>query len=86
MTPSAMDYTRAALANAAASGLTLADVMQAAEHAATPEAFDRAVNILGDATPDPLPWWAPTAREEAAFDAAPLLGLAAYIANRMEAP
>lgn len=49
MNLTAMDYIRAALSNAQASGLNLADVAAMAEHATTPETFDRAVNILGEA-------------------------------------
>lgn len=43
---SEMDWVRAAIANALAEGLSLADVAAMAEHATTPEAFDRAVNEL----------------------------------------
>ena len=46
-----MDYIRGAIANALADGLDLADVWAMAEHAETPEAFDRAVNDLIYATP-----------------------------------
>jgi hypothetical protein len=45
-----MDYVRAALYNAAASGLTFADIVEAAVHADTPQDFDNAVNMLGLAT------------------------------------
>jgi len=41
-----MDWVRAALANAQTEGLSLDDVLAMAEHADTPEAFDRAVNEL----------------------------------------
>ena len=50
---SPMDHVRAALYNAAASGLTFADVVEASLHAHTTEDFDRAVNILGLATQEP---------------------------------
>lgn len=53
MSISAMDYIRAALYNGAASGLTFADIVEAAVHAHTPEDFDRAVNILALATEEP---------------------------------
>jgi len=43
-----MDYLRDALANAKASGLTLQDVIAAAEHAASPQGFNDAVNIMGE--------------------------------------
>jgi len=42
----AMDYTRSALANANAEGLTLEDVVAMAEYAETPQSFDQAVNEL----------------------------------------
>lgn len=42
----AMDWCRAALANAHAEGLSLQDVIAMAEHARTPERFDFAVNEL----------------------------------------
>lgn len=41
-----MDYTRAAIANALAEGMTLTDLWAAAEHAQTPQAFDEALNML----------------------------------------
>lgn len=47
MTLTAMDYIRAALYNAAASGLTFEDIIEASIHAKTPEDFDKAVNMLG---------------------------------------
>ena len=46
-----MDWVRATLANAKASGMDLADVIRAAEHAASVETFDNAVNILADTLP-----------------------------------
>ena len=49
----AMDYICAALYNAAASGLTFADVCRMADHADTPQGFDDAVNMLAFATPEP---------------------------------
>ena len=47
MTLTSMDYIRAALFNAGASGLTFTDLIEAAIHAKTPEDFDKAVNLLG---------------------------------------
>ena len=47
---SPMDHVRSALYNAAASGLTFADLVEAAIHADTTEDFDQAVNMLGLAT------------------------------------
>lgn len=41
-----MDWVRAALAHAQAEGLSLDDVAAMAEHARTPERFDRDVNEL----------------------------------------
>ena len=49
----AMDYIRAAIHNAIASGLDIHDIARMAEHAQTPRQFDSAVNVLGVATPDP---------------------------------
>ena len=46
-----MDWVRAALANAMAEDMTLQDVWACAEHAATPEAFDDAVNELAQMMP-----------------------------------
>jgi len=43
-----MDYTRAALLNALHEGMTLQDVYAMAEHAQTPQSFDRAVNVLAN--------------------------------------
>jgi len=48
---STMDYIRDALANAKASGMGLDDVIRAAEHAASPQGFNDAVNIMGETTP-----------------------------------
>lgn len=50
MTLTPMDHVRAALYNAAASGLTFADLVEAAIHADTTQDFDRAINMLGLAT------------------------------------
>lgn len=50
MNLTAMDYVRAAIANARAEGLSLADLAAMAEHAKTVQAFDRAVNDLVRAT------------------------------------
>lgn len=47
-----MDYIRGALYNAIASGLTLQEVTDMAEHADTPQDFDEAVNIFSTATPN----------------------------------
>ena len=47
MNLTAMDYVRAALYNAAESGLNFHDVVEASIHAKTPEDFDKAVNMLG---------------------------------------
>jgi hypothetical protein len=47
---SSMDWVRSALANAAIEGLALSDVVEMAEHAKTPQLFDRAVNELVRAT------------------------------------
>ena len=46
MTLTAMDYIRAALANAMAEDLDLADVWQAIEQAETPTQFDANVNAI----------------------------------------
>lgn len=46
----AMSWVRAALTNALVEGLTLEDLAMMAEHAHTPEDFDRAVNELIRAT------------------------------------
>ena len=51
MNLTAMDYIRAALANAIASNLSLTDAARMAEHATTPQEFDKAVNMLATATP-----------------------------------
>ena len=48
-----MDWIRAALYNAAASGLTFDDVCRMSEHADTPQDFDAAINALAMATPEP---------------------------------
>lgn len=48
-----MDYIRAAIYNAIASGLDAQDIARMAEHAQTPKQFDVAVNVLGVATPEP---------------------------------
>ena len=48
----AMDWVRAAIANAAIEGLGVDDLWACAEHAATPEAFDEAVNLLAQMTPE----------------------------------
>jgi hypothetical protein len=45
-----MDWIRAAIANAQNEGLTLQDIATMAEHAKTPQDFDRAVNELIRAT------------------------------------
>lgn len=42
----AMDWIRAAIANAQAEGMDLSDLAAMARHAQTPEHFDRAVNEL----------------------------------------
>jgi len=55
-----MDYVRAAIYNAAASGLTFADFAEAASHADTPKAFDAAINLLGLGTPEPDETWSDT--------------------------
>ena len=47
-----MDYVRGALFNALHSGLTLDDVCRMSANADSPEAFDRAVNILASVTPN----------------------------------
>lgn len=47
---SPMDYVRAALANGQIMGMDIADMAECARHAATPEAFDRAVNELAQMT------------------------------------
>lgn len=41
-----MDYIRAALANAMAEDLDIADIWQAIEHAETPAAFDANINTI----------------------------------------
>ena len=46
----AMDYTRAEILNAQHGGMTLDDLWRASEHAATPQDFDRAVNMLAQTT------------------------------------
>ena len=46
MNLTAMDYIRAALANAMAEDLDLADIWQAIEQAETPAAFDENVNAI----------------------------------------
>jgi hypothetical protein len=46
MTLTPMDYIRAAIAQASHNGVTSSQLMACAEHAATPEAFDNAVNLL----------------------------------------
>ena len=46
MTLTPMDYIRAALANAMAEDLDLADIWQAIEQAETPAAFDANVNAI----------------------------------------
>ena len=58
MTPplTSMDYIRSALCNAAASDLTLEDVVEMSMYAATPEAFDDAVNMLGSTEPNGAAW------------------------------
>lgn len=48
---SEMDYVRAALCNALASGIDLAGVWRIAEHAETVEDFDRAIDLLTCAEP-----------------------------------
>ncbi len=45
-----MDYVRGALLNGLHSGLTLDDVCRMAANADSPEAFDRAVNMLASVT------------------------------------
>ena len=45
-TPSEGEYIRAAIANAINEGMDIQDLQDAADHAATAEAFDRAVNLL----------------------------------------
>lgn len=47
----AMDYVRGALFNALHSGLTLDDVCRMSANAHSPEAFDRAVNMLASVMP-----------------------------------
>lgn len=47
-----MDYIRAAIAQAAHNDVTSSQLMACAEHAATPEAFDNAVNLLVHSLPD----------------------------------
>ena len=50
MNLSPMDYTRAAICNAIAEGMSLRDLFAMAEHARTCERFDTAVNELARAT------------------------------------
>lgn len=47
---SAMDYVRAAIANARDSGLSIDDLGKMAEYAASAEKFDEAVNELCEAS------------------------------------
>lgn len=47
-----MDTVRSAIANAQATGLNIVDLARCAEHAETCEAFDDAVNLLAEATPN----------------------------------
>ena len=48
----AMDYVRGALANAAAEGMSVIDLIAMAEHAQTAQAFDLAVNELAQTVKD----------------------------------
>ncbi len=50
-----MAYVNSALFNALYSGLSLQDVCNVAENAATPEAFDHAVNLLAQTVPAERP-------------------------------
>lgn len=47
-----MDWIRGAIANAAIEGLEIEDLYACAEHAATPQDFDNAVNILAQTVPE----------------------------------
>lgn len=46
MNLTAMDYVRAAMANAMAEGMNMRDLWECAHHAETPERLDYAVNLL----------------------------------------
>ena len=47
----AMDWVRAAIANALIEDMTVLDLYEMAEHAETAESFDDAVNILSNTIP-----------------------------------
>lgn len=42
------DYIRSAITRARMEGMSLADVEEAAEHAATPKTFDEAIAMMAD--------------------------------------